>query len=599
MANRRIWKRNARRSLKQHYWLWVVLCLLMMVLSGEQIFDTYMTPEHRAQNVRVSLSNYSDRMVELLIDLSDGKITQSREKTDQTMKDDIEHSNDASMFGRSRGVLSQVVNRVTSGSFLVSLTVGIGRIIGSDSIAAGILVVLGLLFSFGFWAVIINTYRVVMARMFLEGMNYPVVHTNRALYLLKTKTWLRASWTVFVTYVYRFLWDLTIVGGIIKRYSYYLVPYIVAENPNLRANEAISLSRKMMDGHKWECFCLNLSFLGWELLNLPTFGFLKLLFVRPYQTAADCEYYSYIRALRKKEHLPGMKRLPDEFLFQKPEQFVLDGIYEEVIDGQRVLDGRRIQIAPAKRFLAKNFGLVIRNDKAARALEERQIHDMTFALKREELCGTIYPTRLSPIPEGQQRDWIGRLNPLRCYSVWSIVMMFFLFSIGGWLWEVSYVLVTEGSFVNRGMLYGPWLPIYGVGGVLVLLLLYRFRYHPALEFFAAIVLSGVVEYMTSFVTSRVYHQMWWDYTGYFLNLNGRICAEGLLVFGIGGMAIVYFIAPVLDNLIRRIPSRLVIVISLALLCGFLVDEFHASAHPNAGAGITSVSAGTDPLKTET
>ena len=63
---------------------------------------------------------------------------------------------------------------------------------------------------------------------------------------------------MLVKYIYEFLWSLTVIGGIIKRYSYYMVPYIVAENPDISAKNAIRLSRKMMNGHKWECFVFEL-----------------------------------------------------------------------------------------------------------------------------------------------------------------------------------------------------------------------------------------------------------------------------------------------------------------------------------------------------
>ena len=59
---------------------------------------------------------------------------------------------------------------------------------------------------------------------------------------------------------------------------------------------------------------------------------------------------------------------------------------------------------------------------------------------------------------------------------------------------------------------------------------------------AIVVLCGVVEYFTSYYLEVTQGKKWWDYSGYFLNLNGRICAEGLLVFGVGGMAIVYALA---------------------------------------------------------
>ncbi len=81
---------------------------------------------------------------------------------------------------------------------------------------------------------------------------------------------------------------------------------------------------------------------------------------------------------------------------------------------------------------------------------------------------------------------------------------------------------------------------------------------------------------------------WWDYSGYFLNLNGRICAEGLLVFGVGGLAIVYIIAPVIDNLIRKADEKKVMAVCTSLMVIFAADVVYSQFHPNMGEGITNI-----------
>ncbi len=195
------------------------------------------------------------------------------------------------------------------------------------------------------------------------------------------------------------------------------------------------------------------------------------------------------------------------------------------------------------------------------------------------------PANLMP-----ERKFI-QIEPLwymRNYSLLSLMLLFFIFSGVGWLREVCLHMVNHGEFVNRGFLHGPWLPIYGSGGVLILILLKRLRVHPVKEFLSMILLCGVVEYMTSWVLEAVTGgKRWWDYTGYFLNLNGRICAEGLLIFGIGGMIIVYGIAPLLDSFLRRFSTRLLLPICLVLLCLFLGDMAYSAVVPNTGKGVTA------------
>ena len=79
---------------------------------------------------------------------------------------------------------------------------------------------------------------------------------------------------------------------------------------------------------------------------------------------------------------------------------------------------------------------------------------------------------------------------------------------------------------------------------------------------------------------------WWDYSGYFLNLDGRICLEGLLVFGLGGCIFTYIIAPLLDDLFNKINQKVKIIIIMILILLFSLDSIYSHYHPNTGKGIT-------------
>lgn len=103
----------------------------------------------------------------------------------------------------------------------------------------------------------------------------------------------------FLRGLYTFLWMLLfIIPGIVKSYSYAMTPFILAENPNMSAQEAITASKELMDGHKYELFCLDFSFIGWCLLNIFTLGF-GSLFLNPYMNAAHAAFYKTITANRR------------------------------------------------------------------------------------------------------------------------------------------------------------------------------------------------------------------------------------------------------------------------------------------------------------
>lgn len=99
---------------------------------------------------------------------------------------------------------------------------------------------------------------------------------------------------MFLRSLFSSLWALLfIIPGIIKSLSYAMTPFIMAENPQMSAKEAIDASKILMDGHKWELFCLGFSFIGWNLLNALTLG-IGSLFLNPYKNAAYAAFYRHI-----------------------------------------------------------------------------------------------------------------------------------------------------------------------------------------------------------------------------------------------------------------------------------------------------------------
>ena len=203
-----------------------------------------------------------------------------------------------------------------------------------------------------------------------------------------------------------------------------------------------------------------------------------------------------------------------------------------------------------------------------------------------ELDGLAYPQRVNRLWRREAAALTGKVSYLMPATVWSLFLVFMLFSMVGWIWEVSLHMITHGTFVNRGILHGPWLPIYGGGVVLIAVLLFRLREKPALEAAAIIVLCGVVEYLTSYLMERANGMRWWDYSGYFLNLNGRICCEGLAVFAVGGMIAVYLLVPLLDLMMERISTKVLIPVCAVLAFCFFSDLGYSRRVPNMGEGIT-------------
>ncbi|MGN0142627.1 MAG: DUF975 family protein [Roseburia sp.] len=111
---------------------------------------------------------------------------------------------------------------------------------------------------------------------------------------------------MFFKGLYTFLWSLLfIIPGIIKAYEYQMVPYILAENPDITKEAAFSMSKRMMDGNKWKAFVLDLSFLGWEILSGMTLGILGIFYVNPYRNQTEAALYE---ALKNEQNYTGIEQ---------------------------------------------------------------------------------------------------------------------------------------------------------------------------------------------------------------------------------------------------------------------------------------------------
>lgn len=518
-----------------------------------------------------------------------GNENDAREKVKQNQEQIVNNDTDAT-FGRRRGVIASLLNSFASGSMVIAVADAINSVTHNGGVSIAVPVILSLAVYIFVWLFIQETYRIVMARMLLEGRSYNKLPASRFFYPIHTRKWPRMAWTMFVENVFLFLWSLTIVGFFIKQYSYRMVPYIVAENPNIEALDAIRLSRRMMKGHKWECFVADCSFLGWYLLNLVTFGLIGIFYSNGYNAAFFAEYYVYLRTLAKDNGIEGAKMLNDEYLYAKADPQTLHTAYADVAQSVAQLEQGLSPALKPRGFtgiLSEWFGIRILHADAVNRYEEyrEDLHQMQIG--ENILNGSIYPGRLAPAPMPFKFRESRTISADRSYSLVNLIMMFFIFCFVGWVWEVSLAFISEDMFVNRGTLHGPWLPIYGTGGVIILVLLKKLREKPALEFVAAMVLCGCLEYFSSWYLEMTHDgQRWWDYTGYFLNINGRICAEGLLTFGLGGLTIVYLLAPALDNLLSRIDARKLGIVAAVLLVLYCADQVYSAQHPNVGAGIT-------------
>ncbi len=166
------------------------------------------------------------------------------------------------------------------------------------------------------------------------------------------------------------------------------------------------------------------------------------------------------------------------------------------------------------------------------------------------------------------------------------VLLFFVLAFTGWLWEGALFFLTKHAFINRGVYRGPYLPIYGVGGLLLCLLLRRLKKHPVAVFFVSMLLCSLLEYGTGYFLEKKWRIRWWNYEGHFLNLHGRICLAGAVAFGLGGVLLICLLLPLYDKCYARLPKGFKLGAAMVLLAVFVADAAYCAVRPNLGYGIS-------------
>lgn len=153
-----------------------------------------------------------------------------------------------------------------------------------------------------------------------------------------------------------------------------------------------------------------------------------------------------------------------------------------------------------------------------------------------------------------------------------LFLLFITYSFIGWCMEVGCKLVELKKFINRGFLIGPYCPIYGWGCILIIILLNKYTNDPLALFIMAIVICSILEYFTSYFMEKLFKARWWDYSRRKFNINGRICLETMIPFGLLGCLIMYFVNPFFVSIYSKIPSNILIIISSVLFTIFLTDN---------------------------
>lgn len=256
-------KDRAKVTFKQNYWRCVLISLLLTLIAGGSGFVSG-NASSRFSNSWDNSESYQN------YDEYDYDDESSIEQFEQGFEDGFKDSQ--SILNSSAGIMALAIG---FGIFVIIFLI--------------IMVVVILVDAF-----VINPFEVGCRRFFIRNLNEPAQVGNVGYAF--DNNYKNIAKTMFFRDLYTILWSLLfIIPGIVKAYEYMMIPYLLADNPQMTKEEAFAESKRMMQGQKWRAFLLDLSFIGWYLLSLLTLGILTVFYVNPYVNATHAALYEALR----------------------------------------------------------------------------------------------------------------------------------------------------------------------------------------------------------------------------------------------------------------------------------------------------------------
>lgn len=309
MWDRKKLKEVAKEKFKANYWKCVLVALLFgMVVGGgysgsSASFGNSFNNNSSSDSVIESFTDSLDRAAD---EVTSGVDSSGKERDDDS-NDELFDEDDAVVEGAYNSAIGKdvrdamesaktandelngFVNKIKEAepaeiaAFVVVIVLIVGMIV-LIAIAIGLLID----------AFLLNPLEVGCARFFYKNLSEPANVSNVAYGF--DHSYKNGVRVMFYRDLYLILWSmLFVIPGIIKAYEYKMIPYLLAENPDMSKEEAFAESKRMMDGQKWNAFVLDLSFIGWDILSGFTAGLLSIFFVTPYKRSAQAALYDALR----------------------------------------------------------------------------------------------------------------------------------------------------------------------------------------------------------------------------------------------------------------------------------------------------------------
>lgn len=482
-------KKSARSYIKTSYSRTISVCFLTAILtSAYPVSTTFLNLQTS------SAANYTDAVFALGNSNSDIII--------ETVRNFLRSTPVFELFkGDLSCISSLAIDLYTTNFSVFFAALRTVNLFASEPFKAAFLfAAAGVILSFFYQIFIGNILIIGEKRFFLEIRKYPKTAVSKVFYLFKLRCLLNPAWVMLCRSFFQFLWNLTVIGGIIKHYEYSMIPFILAENPRASRKDVFYLSRQLMHKNKWKLFLLDLSFAGWQILSVFTFGLLGFLWVNPYTAACRGELYGILRKNYILARSPRYDVLSDAYLEHVPSE-------DELLISKALYNDSQGPYTAVTYFNPEQYPVFL---------------------------FSVQPPRSAVRPVKTDQE----------YNVKTCIYLFHVFSFFGWVLELAVHLIREGSLTQTYAVIGPWIPLYGLYAVLVLRIIPRkVRKYPAAVFFINFIIYSVLEYTFNFVYETLNGGTLREYSHFLLNLNNRIYLGGSVSYALLGCAFLYYLAP--------------------------------------------------------
>mgnify|MGYP002796726981 FL=1 len=515
MWKRKVLKKKTRMRMKQTYWRMISVCFLAAMLAGlYPVSATFLGSQ-------ASLPSPERNMTAPFA----AEITNSEVISDlarRLFKGTFISDFFRSPFSTAADIAIEL--GTTSSSAFFSFLRAVNNFFVENWDISTLILIIGVVLSILYQIFISNLLNIGEKRFFLENHSYRQTPVSKIFFLYKLRVITHPAWIMFCRALFQFFWSLTIVGGVIKYYEYRMIPYILAENPKISRKDAFFLSKQLMKHNKYKLFLLHLSFIGWKILSLFTFGILDFLFVNPYLTGTEAELYLNLRRNYVLSRSARYEHLNDSYLEHVPSE-------DELLISKALYDDSRGPYTQISYFAPEQYPVFL------------------FSVQPP------FKAVRSPVKSD------------RTYAFLSCVFLFHVFSILGWVCEMSVQLLVNGTTDGLFSPFSPWMPIYGIFGILILLVCRHFIHKPVLVFLLNFMFYSVLEFAVSWITEFFTGTQPWDYSGYSLNIDGRIYAGGSIAAALLGCAFLYYLAPRITDRFMKLRkfSRTAICAGLTIL----------------------------------